>query len=177
MEYIDNDLFVYCSDSFLLRKIEKLIFKKDENGELIFTMNQLLPMPQDFSGLVEFQMFGRHWREIIWGAYQDGKEYKRKINNHDFDVHFSTPRTPGIYWFYIFQEMAEVLHKNCDISPEPELVILYAYGEFNTSSQGFIHWEPGIKFERKKKLEEKSRERLLQFFDPIWINRYGDTWD
>ena len=177
MEFIDNDLFVYCSDSFLLRKIQKLVFTKDDNGELSFSLNQVLPMPKDFSGTSKYQMFGRCWREAIWGVPHDGKEYNRNINNYDFDVHFSTPRNPCINWFEIFQEMAEALHKNCDIFPEPVLVILYAYGEFDTSNQGFIHWEPGMKFERKNKLEEKSRERLLQFFDPFWLNRYGDTWD
>ncbi len=50
METVDTDLFVYSSDSFLLKKIQRLVFM-EEAGELKFSMNQLLPMPLGFTGV------------------------------------------------------------------------------------------------------------------------------
>ena len=67
METVETDLYVFCSDSFLLKKIQRLVFM-EEAGELRFSMSQLLPMPSGYSEIPNYQIYGHHWRELFWGV-------------------------------------------------------------------------------------------------------------
>lgn len=176
MEKVETDLHVFCSDSFLLQKIQKLVFMKDENGKPKFSMNQLLPLLSDFSGVPNYQIYGHHWRKLLWGVKQDGREYHKNIYENKFDVHFTTPWIPGLKWFKTFCHMSEILYKNCEIIPEPELVVLYAYGIFDTEDQGFVCWEPGKGIVLEQEFPEENRERYIKLFGHKWIDRFGDVW-
>lgn len=180
MERVETDMYVYCSDSFLLKKLQKLVFVENGQGDLEFSMNQLLPLPSGFSGIPNYQIFGHHWRELMWGVDQDGREFGKHINENDFSIHYTTPWVPGLKWYAIFCEMAEKLHDNWRLSPKPTLVVLYAFGVFDTSYQGYSHWEPGMDLQLNDLFPGESADRLKQFFPSKDIDRFignGDTWE
>lgn len=177
MGKVETDMHVYCSDSYLLKKIQRLVFAEDEQDELEFTMNQLLPLPSGFSGIPNYQIYGHHWRELLWGVNQDGKEFHKNIYENNFDVHFTTPRIPANKWFETFCQMAEMLYKDCEIFPVPELVVLYVYGIFDTRDQGFVCWEPGKDIVFEQNFPEENRERYIKLFGEKWIDRFGDVWE
>ena len=163
METVETDLYVFCSDSFLLKKIQRLVFM-EEAGELRFSMSQLLPMPSGFSGVPNYQIYGHHWRELFWGVTVDKNEFHKEIRENSFQVSYATTNIPADNWFYCFYKMVERLYWSSEIYPEPELVILYAHGIFDTREQGFVHWEPGMEFKYEDMLTEESKFRLRQFF-------------
>jgi hypothetical protein len=177
MEKVETDMHVYCSDIYLLKKIQRLIFAEDEHGELQFTLNQLLPLPSGFSVVPNYQIYGHHWRKLLWGVEQDGEEYHKNISENKFDVHFTTPWKPVNEWFKTFCQMVELLYNDSEIYPEPELVILYAYGIFDTRDQGFVCWEPRKEIVIEQKFPEENRERYIKLFGQKWIDRFGDVWD
>ncbi len=176
MEKVETDLHVYCSDSFLLKKIKNLVFSTDDHGELKFTMNQLLPLPSGFSGIPNYQIFGHHWRRLFWGVKQDGIEYHKNIYENVFDVHFTTPWIPVNVWFTAFCMMSELLYEDCEIFPVPELVVLYAHGILATWDQEFVCWEPGMEIVLEQEFPEENRERYISLFGQKWIDRFGDVW-
>ena len=176
METVETDIYVYCSDSFLLKKIQRLVFK-EEAGELRFSMSQLLPMPSGFNGIPNYQIYGHHWRKLFWGVTDDNTEIFNVIQDNYFQVSYATLNIPADKWFYSFYKMAERLHRSCEIYPEPELVILYANGIFATKDQDFVHWEPGKEFKSEGILSSESKNRLLQFFPQKRINNYGEFWE
>lgn len=65
MEKIETDLHVYCSDSNLQKKIVKLVFSENDQGELRFTMNQLLPLPPELGGIPCYQLYNHYWRKLL----------------------------------------------------------------------------------------------------------------
>jgi len=177
MEHVETDLYVYCSDSFLLKKLQRLVFI-EEAGEQKFSMNQLLPLPSGYSGVPNYQIYGHHWRRIVWGASQDGTELGKYIDTNRFDVSFTTPRVPALIWFETFCKMSERLYKDSGIIPKPELVIFYAYGIFDTRNQGFVFWEPGGKLEIYDTFQEEWRSILDQVFNDKRFEYYrGETWN
>jgi len=57
-DYIRNRLTITCKDGKLKNKIKNLIFRNNENNEEIFSMTQLLPVPDGFSknpGYTEYE--------------------------------------------------------------------------------------------------------------------------
>ncbi len=175
-EYVETDLHVYCSDSTLLKKIQELAFSKDKRGELKFTMKKLLPLPEGFETKFGYQEFGHHWRDILWGVKQDGQEFHKNFKENTFDVHFTTSNFPGNKWFETFCQISEKLYNDCEIIPKPELVVLYAYGIFDTEDQGFVCWEPGKGIVLEQEFPEENRERYSSLFGQKWIDRFGDVW-
>lgn len=176
METVETDLYVFCSDSFLLKKIQRLVFM-EEAGELRFSMSQLLPMPSGYSEIPNYQIYGHHWRELFWGVTDDNTEIFNRIQDNYFCVSYATTNIPADNWFYSFYKMVERLHWSCGVCPKPELVILYAHGIFATREQGFVHWEPGKEFKYEGTLSSESKNRLLQFFPQKRINNYGEFWE
>lgn len=177
MENLETDLYVYCGDTILLRKLQRLVFVEDA-GELKFSMNQLLPLPSWYSGIPNYQIYGHHWREIVWGVSQDGKEIGKDINNNSFLVSIFTPWLPVLKWFITFCKMSERLYQDCEIVPKPELVIFYAYGIFGTRDQGFSLWEPAKELVLHDTFQEHWLPRLKQLFNSRRIDYYvSDTWE
>lgn len=176
METVETDLYVYSSDSFLLKQIQRLVFM-EEDGELEFSMSQLLPMPSAYNKIPDRQIYGYHWRKLFWGVIEDKNEINKTIRANSFRVSYANTNVPADNWFNSFYMMTERLHQSCEVFPEPELVILYANGIFGTREQGFIHWEPGMEFKYEDILSEESKSRLRQFFPHKWIDKYGELWE
>lgn len=177
MELVENELYVYCSDSLLIEQIRKLVFI-EEAGEQKFSMNQLLPLPSGYSDVSNCRIFGHHWREVVWGVCQDGNEFNKYISNNRFHVYFTTPWMSVLCWLDTFINMSERLYENIGITPKPEVVIFFAYGIFDTRMQGFLLWEPGGELEIHDTFQENWRSRLNQVFKEKRFDYYwGEVWN
>ena len=64
--YVSNTLIIQCNDMDIMRKIKGLIFVKDENGGLQYSMQKLSPMPLAYSGQPGYLQYGNDWYCKRW---------------------------------------------------------------------------------------------------------------
>jgi len=177
-DYVETSLHVYCTDHKLLKQIQKLVFNKDEHGQLMFTMKKLLPLDQEFLTTFGFQEIGHHIRKALWGVKQDGQEIQQKFSEKKFEVYYQTPWTVNYGWYQVFCKVVEELYKDIHLEPKPELIVFLAYGIFDSSDyKGFSYYEPYLgKINFFKEIPEHKRDRLNKHFGRSTIDQFDLMW-
>ena len=97
-DFVDNRLIITCKDNDLMTKIEKVIFMKNDEGEQVFTMKKLLPMPKGSEENPDYSDYGYYWCNAIWGTKWDVR-YTKTIHSGDSYIFFyQTAWDPNIEW-------------------------------------------------------------------------------
>ena len=76
-DYIENILRINCDDDKAMETIAQLLFKRNEEGELHFTMTKLLPVPEGFDQNPGYSKYGYNWCISNWDLVLQA-EKKRK---------------------------------------------------------------------------------------------------
>lgn len=177
-DYVETSLHVYCSDNKLMKQIQKLVFNKDEHGQLRFNMEKLLPINDEFMTKFGYQELGHHIRKVLWGVKHDGDEIQQKFSKNKFHIEYQTPWIVNYGWFQVFCEVVRELYEDLHAHPKPELIIFFAYGIFDTIDyKGFAYYEPPQgKINFFKEIPEHKRDWLNKYFSKRTIDIYDNLW-
>ena len=125
------------------RRLVEMIFAPDENGESNYTMEKLLPLPDEFSTSTGFSKVGYHWRYSVWGTKWDVIEPVHKLDGFSLVLYYDTAWAPNIPWIETLCEIIE--HQQYwEHDDSPVLSIEHNYWEWRINFGGNMLWKPEV---------------------------------
>jgi len=143
--HVTNNLEIICEDDKTMDKIRTMIFDKDENKNVIFTMKRMLPMPPEFSGTNGYSEYGYYWANAVWGTKWDVYDCIITDSGNTITINYSTAWRPNLTWVELlchYLDMTIVL-----LCPEetPFISVKLHYYDYMGDFGGTWEWKPNKK--------------------------------
>ena len=175
----ENILKIQSNDSDLLLRIHNM-FIEEEDGEVSYTMNKLIPIFNDID-TDEPDMQNSYNRYFLWGAESDFLRPEMKINSNHLSFSYRTSNMTNEIWIVELISYIKKLIADESLKAKPEVSLSHYFfiNELGTSGFGYTDSEMGLHFERfergeenpkhKNEIEEllkecRSSQDLLEFF-------------
>ncbi len=164
-DYIENILRINCDDDKAMETIAQLLFKRNEEGELHFTMTKLLPVPEGFDQNPGYSKYGYNWCISNWGTKWDISYPGIFFWENELILNYHTAWNPNIEWLKSLCRYINTLnfmHKN---KSTPRISIEYVYGEVDMEIGSLLYWEPQMDFTYKRCNFNEYNQRLSEEYE------------
>ena len=148
--YVSNTLRIHCEDDKTMEFIGELLFKRNEEDKLEYTMTKLLPMPKEFETQDGYHNFGYYWCYINWGTKWDICYPQITIGEDEIILHYETAWSPNNNWVETFCRHINLETYYRRKEARQKFYIEHSYGEYAMVFGGYLYWKPDMEFEYKK---------------------------
>lgn len=94
-----NRLLIHCDDKKILKKIHEVFYQK-EDGEIRYTMNNLVPIPAETLDSAEDRLEIYQTLVEHWGTCSDFLSLEPSWRKNKFILEYSTPFGTNYNWIY-----------------------------------------------------------------------------
>lgn len=161
-----NRLLIYCDNEQILEKIHDL-FYQDKDGEILYTMMKLVPVPADKYDDEGNALIGFFTPMGYWGTRSDFWSPKPIRRKNEFVLEYNTANGPNKYWIETLISSIMVALDEFSEATKPKLFIKHLFDILQLQTAGFLYWEPGMTMEYDYSTEEKPNEKVISEFKSI----------
>jgi len=95
-DFVYNTLTITCNDIEIKNKIKKMLFKTNMKNEQVFSMTNLLPVPDGISKNPDYTEYD--WCCSVWGTKWDAMHSWFFESGNSTIIHYDTAWDPNIPW-------------------------------------------------------------------------------
>jgi len=139
---VSNNLKIKCTHEETMDKIRAVLFDCDENGERIFTMEKLLPMPKSFTSQTDYSKYGYDWSCAIWGTKWDVYHVTIKDHGEEISLLYATAWSPNHAWG---KSLCSFVNKSIglkELNETDDISITHEFSDYPMNFGGILEWKP-----------------------------------
>jgi hypothetical protein len=143
-ETVINKLKIHCEDENTMKMIRQMLFVDGKDGKPVFTMQAMLPIPEQLSGQVAYHERG--WRHAVWGTWFDVCESTLEDANRTIIIDYETSWSPNHQWVKTLCEIIQQISDELSSGKKINVYIEHQYytpGFYGAGDPNEMHWEPG----------------------------------
>jgi len=161
-DYIDNILRIYCDDNETMETIGELLFKRNADGRLYFTMTKFLPLPEGFDRNPKYTQFGHNWCISNWGTKWDVISPTIFITKDEIELRYETAWDQNDEWPRALCRYVDIMTFMKRKESIPQISIMHSFSELASNRAGHLYWKPlkEFKYQRSSvgEVEKRSQE-------------------
>lgn len=169
--YVDNTLKIHCEDNKTMETIGELLFKRNEEDKLEYTMTKLLPRPEEFEGQPGYHKYGHKWSCIYWGTKWDVCSPETMIEENEITLYYQTAWSPNDKWVEALCRYINYITLDSRKENPSKIFVHHRFSEYAMMLDGYLYWEPGLAFEYKNFGGDDYCEKFQSHLKKIETNR------
>lgn len=144
--YASNTLRIHCDDIQIFEKIRELLFIRNEDGKIEYTMTKLIPIPEVSKSQTNNSLLALYRGISYWGTKWDFCWPELKTYRNEIILDYHTAWGPNDLWVHELCCQIYKMTENDKMDTPPQISVKHHFTIYESDCAGYLYWEPQMEF-------------------------------